>query len=128
MPLWDDATRERLVSGMNAALADPLEAHALVDGKPVKSGPLRQITSPAERSIHVGSVWEADEAAVAVVGLHAQGVTALGFVIKNGLALQVASRNLEEGIVCIGARVDQRVAMGVGGILVGGGECPHHGA
>ena len=64
LPLWDDATRERLVSGMNAALATPLEAHALVDGKPVKSGPLRQIASPADRSISVGSVWEADEASV----------------------------------------------------------------
>jgi RHH-type transcriptional regulator, proline utilization regulon repressor / proline dehydrogenase / delta 1-pyrroline-5-carboxylate dehydrogenase len=64
MALWDDATREGLVSGMTAALSAPVEATALVDGNALKSGPLRRITSPADRSIHVGSVWEADEAAV----------------------------------------------------------------
>ncbi len=65
MALWDDATREGLVSGMTAALRAPIEAAALVDGNMLKSGPLRRIESPADRSIHVGSVWEADEAAVA---------------------------------------------------------------
>jgi RHH-type transcriptional regulator, proline utilization regulon repressor / proline dehydrogenase / delta 1-pyrroline-5-carboxylate dehydrogenase len=65
MALWDDGTREGLVSGMTAALSAPVEAAALVDGNALKSGPLRRITSPADRSIHVGSVWEADEAAVA---------------------------------------------------------------
>ncbi len=64
MALWDDGTRERLVSGMSAALAQPAEAHALVDGSAVKSGPIRRITSPSDRGIHLGSVWEADEAAV----------------------------------------------------------------
>ena len=65
MALWDDATRERLVSGMTAALRAPIEAAALVDGMALKSGPMRTITSPADRSIRVGNVWEADEAAVA---------------------------------------------------------------
>ena len=65
MALWDDATREGLVSGMAAALRAPIEATALVDGMALKSGPMRTITSPADRSIHVGRVWEADEAAVA---------------------------------------------------------------
>jgi RHH-type transcriptional regulator, proline utilization regulon repressor / proline dehydrogenase / delta 1-pyrroline-5-carboxylate dehydrogenase len=65
MALWDDGTREGLVAGMTAALSAPVEAAALVDGNALKSGPLRRITSPADRSIHVGSVWEADEAAVA---------------------------------------------------------------
>jgi RHH-type proline utilization regulon transcriptional repressor/proline dehydrogenase/delta 1-pyrroline-5-carboxylate dehydrogenase len=65
MPLWDDGTRERLVSGMQAALRAPLDATALVDGMPVSNGPLRQIASPADRSVSVGSVREADEAAVA---------------------------------------------------------------
>jgi RHH-type proline utilization regulon transcriptional repressor/proline dehydrogenase/delta 1-pyrroline-5-carboxylate dehydrogenase len=64
MALWDDATREGLVSGMTAALGAPIEAAALVDGNMLKSGPLRRITSPADRSVHVGSVWEADEAVV----------------------------------------------------------------
>lgn len=65
MPMWDDGTRDRLVSGMTMALAQPIEATALVDGQALKRGPVRPIASPADRSIQVGSVWEADEAAVA---------------------------------------------------------------
>jgi len=65
MALWDDATRDGLVSGMTAALRVPVEAAALVDGMALKSTPMRTITSPADRSVTVGSVWEADEAAVA---------------------------------------------------------------
>ncbi len=64
MALWDDGTRERLASGMKAALSTPIEATALLDGTPIRTGPLRQITSPADRSITAGSVWEADEATV----------------------------------------------------------------
>ncbi len=65
LALWDDGTRERLMSGVKESLAKPFEAHALVDGKAVTSGPMRRITSPADRSVLVGTVWEADEAAVA---------------------------------------------------------------
>ena len=85
MPLWDDATRERLASGMNAALAKPLEAHALVDGKPLKNGPLRQITSPADRRIHVGSVCEADEAAVARA-MEVAAAAQMGWDLMRGAA------------------------------------------
>ncbi len=62
--LWDDATRAKLVSGIDSALARPFEAHALIDGKPDLVGPLRRITSPHDRRIEVGQVWEADEKAV----------------------------------------------------------------
>lgn len=65
MAMWDDGTRERLLSGIAAALKDPVEAAAVVDGVALKSGPHRLITSPSDRSVTVGSVWEADEAAVA---------------------------------------------------------------
>ncbi|MFN4143422.1 bifunctional proline dehydrogenase/L-glutamate gamma-semialdehyde dehydrogenase PutA [Aestuariivirga sp.] len=65
MALWDDGTRERLVSGMNAALSSRITAHALVDGRAEPGGPVRRITSPADRSIELGEVREADEAAVA---------------------------------------------------------------
>ncbi|WP_395663668.1 bifunctional proline dehydrogenase/L-glutamate gamma-semialdehyde dehydrogenase PutA, partial [Aestuariivirga sp.] len=65
MALWDDATRDGLVSGMTAALRAPVEAAALVDGMALKSTQMRTITSPADRSVPVGSVWEADETAVA---------------------------------------------------------------
>jgi RHH-type proline utilization regulon transcriptional repressor/proline dehydrogenase/delta 1-pyrroline-5-carboxylate dehydrogenase len=65
LALWDDDTRDRLMSGVRAALATPFEAHALVDGKAETSGPMRRIVSPADRGVAVGTVWEADEAAVA---------------------------------------------------------------
>jgi RHH-type proline utilization regulon transcriptional repressor/proline dehydrogenase/delta 1-pyrroline-5-carboxylate dehydrogenase len=64
MALWDDGTRESLLSGIAAELKQPVEAAALVDGTALMSGPLRRITSPADRSMQLGSVWEADEAAV----------------------------------------------------------------
>ncbi len=63
--LWDDATRNRLMDGMGKVLAKPFEAHALVDGKADMTGPLRRITSPHDRRVQVGQVWEADEKAVA---------------------------------------------------------------
>jgi RHH-type proline utilization regulon transcriptional repressor/proline dehydrogenase/delta 1-pyrroline-5-carboxylate dehydrogenase len=63
--LWDDGTRRHLTAGMADALASPVEAHAMVDGAALSSGPLRRITSPADRRLLAGSVWEADDAAVA---------------------------------------------------------------
>ena len=63
--LWDDATRLKLTSGIDKALSKPFEAHALVDGKPDLTGPLRRITSPHDRRIQIGEVWEADEKTVA---------------------------------------------------------------
>ena len=63
--LWDDATRLKLTRGIDKALSQPFEAHALVDGKPDLTGPLRRITSPHDRRIQIGEVREADEAAVA---------------------------------------------------------------
>lgn len=65
LALWDDGTRGNLVSAMREALAKPFEAHALVNGMAETGGPMRRITSPADRSIVVGTVWEADEAAIA---------------------------------------------------------------
>ena len=65
MALWDDRTREGLVSGMKSALGQPIEAHALVGGRAVLNGPVRRITSPADRAMELGLVREADEASVA---------------------------------------------------------------
>jgi RHH-type proline utilization regulon transcriptional repressor/proline dehydrogenase/delta 1-pyrroline-5-carboxylate dehydrogenase len=65
MALWDDGTRERLVAGMSAALAAPINATALVDGAAHAAGPARVITSPADRAVRIGEVREADEASVA---------------------------------------------------------------
>ena len=64
MALWDDGTRERLVAGMGAALAAPIDATALVDGAAPPAGPMRVIASPADRAVRIGQVREADEASV----------------------------------------------------------------
>ncbi|WP_373504945.1 bifunctional proline dehydrogenase/L-glutamate gamma-semialdehyde dehydrogenase PutA [Aestuariivirga sp.] len=63
--LWDDGTRLKLTRGMDKALAQPFEAHVLIDGKPDIGGPVRRITSPHDRRVQIGEVWEADENAVA---------------------------------------------------------------
>ena len=63
--LWDDETRKTMLSGIDKVLAKPVNATALVSGKPVKSGPVRQIIAPHDRSIRVGEVAEADEKAIA---------------------------------------------------------------
>ena len=62
--MWDDATRERLMSGINTVLSSKLEASALVNGEAMGQGPWREITSPHDRRMKVGSVREADDAAV----------------------------------------------------------------
>jgi RHH-type proline utilization regulon transcriptional repressor/proline dehydrogenase/delta 1-pyrroline-5-carboxylate dehydrogenase len=63
--LWDDATRASLVAGAANALAQPLAATALIDGRPAGSGPVRSITSPQDRRRIVGEVREAEDAVVA---------------------------------------------------------------
>ncbi len=63
-PLWDDATRTAMLADIGKALARPVSATALVSGKPVKTGPAREITSPHDRSVKVGAVAEADEKAI----------------------------------------------------------------
>ncbi|MFM8747421.1 MAG: bifunctional proline dehydrogenase/L-glutamate gamma-semialdehyde dehydrogenase PutA [Aestuariivirga sp.] len=65
LPLWDDGARGKLVAGIAEALRQPVAAHALVDGKAWEDGPLRRIESPADRSLRVGEVRDASEAAAA---------------------------------------------------------------
>jgi RHH-type proline utilization regulon transcriptional repressor/proline dehydrogenase/delta 1-pyrroline-5-carboxylate dehydrogenase len=65
LALWDDAARGKLVDGIVDALKTPAVAHALVDGEPVTGGPLRRIDSPADRSLGLGEVHEASDAAAA---------------------------------------------------------------
>ena len=62
--IWDDATRMELVNGIARSLAAPVEATALIDGRPDMTGPLRRITSPHDRRMEIGQAWEADEKAV----------------------------------------------------------------
>lgn len=64
-PLWDDATRAKIVEGIKRELAKPSEAATLVDGKAVRGGPLRNINAPHDNRVNVGVAHEADEKAVA---------------------------------------------------------------
>jgi RHH-type proline utilization regulon transcriptional repressor/proline dehydrogenase/delta 1-pyrroline-5-carboxylate dehydrogenase len=63
VPLWDDATRKPLVAQIEAELASPVEATALVPGKAAGEN-LRDITSPHDRSVIVGRISEASDAQV----------------------------------------------------------------
>lgn len=64
LALWDDATRNSLTKEARAVFTKPLQAQALVDGKPVSTGPEREITSPQNRRNVLGRVREADASAV----------------------------------------------------------------
>ena len=63
--LWDDTTRLQLAGEIEATLATPIEAFALIGGKPDMNGPVRRITSPHDRRQEIGLVREADEKAAA---------------------------------------------------------------
>ena len=65
VPLWDGDARAKIVDGIRRELAKPAEASALVDGKAVRGGPLRNISAPHDNRVNVGVVHEADEKAVA---------------------------------------------------------------
>jgi RHH-type transcriptional regulator, proline utilization regulon repressor / proline dehydrogenase / delta 1-pyrroline-5-carboxylate dehydrogenase len=64
-PLWDEGTRAKIVGDIKRELAKPSEASALVDGKAVQGGPLRNINAPHDNRVNVGLVHEADEKSVA---------------------------------------------------------------
>jgi RHH-type proline utilization regulon transcriptional repressor/proline dehydrogenase/delta 1-pyrroline-5-carboxylate dehydrogenase len=63
VPLWDDATRAPLMKQIEAALKQPVEATALVPGKAAGERP-RDITSPHDRGVKVGTISEASDAQV----------------------------------------------------------------
>ena len=63
LPLWDDATRKPLMQQIEAALKSPVDATALVPGSAKGERP-RDITSPHDRSVKVGTVSEASDAQV----------------------------------------------------------------
>jgi RHH-type proline utilization regulon transcriptional repressor/proline dehydrogenase/delta 1-pyrroline-5-carboxylate dehydrogenase len=64
-PLWDDRTRKTILTDIGKVLAKPVNATALVSGRPAKSGPVRTIASPHDRAVGVGEVAEADDKAIA---------------------------------------------------------------
>jgi RHH-type proline utilization regulon transcriptional repressor/proline dehydrogenase/delta 1-pyrroline-5-carboxylate dehydrogenase len=64
--MWDDTTRDTMLTKINKVLAKPLKAEALISGKPGKGGPTRAITSPHDRNVTVGEVAEVDDKAIAL--------------------------------------------------------------
>ena len=63
-PLWNVPTREHILKGIRSELSSTFEAGGLVDGKPQRGGPIRNISSPHDNRIAVGVIHEADEKAV----------------------------------------------------------------
>ena len=63
--IWDDATRQTILKGIEDTLRWPREASAIVDGQMQGQGPTRPITSPQDRRRTLGQVREADDGAVA---------------------------------------------------------------
>ncbi len=64
LPLWDDATRARLISSVSTEMKRPTVAACLIDGQAVKTGQAHAINAPHDNRLHVGDVFEADETAV----------------------------------------------------------------
>jgi RHH-type transcriptional regulator, proline utilization regulon repressor / proline dehydrogenase / delta 1-pyrroline-5-carboxylate dehydrogenase len=62
-PLWDAATRERLLAEIRARSSSRISATALIDGKPAGAA-AREVRSPQDRNEILGSIREADAAAV----------------------------------------------------------------
>jgi RHH-type transcriptional regulator, proline utilization regulon repressor / proline dehydrogenase / delta 1-pyrroline-5-carboxylate dehydrogenase len=65
LPLWDDATREPLVSQMRTVLAKPVRALPIIAGKEETGEAVQKVLSPQNRSVTVGEVSEASEAQIA---------------------------------------------------------------
>ena len=70
IPLWNDSTRTPLLAEIEAHLKSTVEARALVPGKTVGEKP-RQITSPHDRSVVVGTIAEASDGQVEAAITHA---------------------------------------------------------
>ncbi len=119
--IWDDATREAMIMGINAALTQPREAAAFVDGKMQGQGPSRQITSPQDRRHTLGQVREADDAAVAKAMVSARaaqfdwdqvGGSARAAVLEKAADFYEANRHLLLGLLVreAGKSLDNAVA------------------
>ena len=62
VPTWHGPLRDKLMAGIAQHAARAHEAFAIVDGKPLSSGPERKIVSPHDNSVAVGSVREVADA------------------------------------------------------------------
>ncbi len=64
IPLWRGSDRALVYAGIETALSKVIDACALVDGVSLRDRPLRQIYSPHDRNVKVGTVVEASDASV----------------------------------------------------------------
>ena len=64
LPLWRSSDRAQVYAGIETALSKLVDATALVDGEAMRDGLFRQITSPHDHSMKVGSMVEASDASV----------------------------------------------------------------
>ena len=74
VPTWHGPLREKLMAGISVHAARQHEAFAIVDGKPLSSGPARKIFSPHDNAVAVGSVREiADPDILLALSLASEG-------------------------------------------------------
>jgi RHH-type transcriptional regulator, proline utilization regulon repressor / proline dehydrogenase / delta 1-pyrroline-5-carboxylate dehydrogenase len=64
VPTWHGPLRKKLLAEIQSQSTSAYSASAIVDGKPVRSGPERVITAPHDHTITVGHVREAADADV----------------------------------------------------------------
>ncbi len=73
VPFWHQPVREEFAEGVTRELSTPLNASALIDGKPERGLARVDVTSPHDRSVVVGTVSEAsDDQATRAVELAAR--------------------------------------------------------
>ena len=65
VPTWHGPLRDKLIGGIASHASRNHEAFAIVDGKPMSSGPERKIVSPHDNAVAVGSVREVADADIA---------------------------------------------------------------
>jgi RHH-type transcriptional regulator, proline utilization regulon repressor / proline dehydrogenase / delta 1-pyrroline-5-carboxylate dehydrogenase len=103
VPTWHGPLREKLMASISAQAARTHEAFAIVDGKPLSSGPTRKIVSPHDHSVAVGSVREvADADIVRALSLAVEGQRswcdlkgrARATILDNAADLYEANRDL----------------------------------
>ncbi len=69
--LWHSAARASVMQGISLASADAYQAYPLINGKIMRSGEERNITSPQDRSLSVGRVVETHDDAITCAMDHA---------------------------------------------------------
>ncbi len=103
VPTWHGPLRESLITGIAAQASRTHDAFAIVDGKPLSTGPMRKIVSPHDHAVSVGSVCEiADSDIARALSLAVEGQRswcdvkgrARAVILDNAADLYEANRDL----------------------------------